>query len=439
MGCSHAQIDETHDADLRSWVESANDGTPFPIQNLPLGIFDAGDGDRIGIAIGDRILDVAAVSERLASPRIATEILSARTLNPLFAAGADTRTALRRWASQILSDRQFHSRAEPFLRDAEACNLQLPAIIGDYSDFYVGIQHATNVGKMFRPDHPLLDNYKWLPVGYHGRASSVVVSGTPVCRPRGQLPPARPGETPVFDRSARLDYELELAVWVGEGNPAGQPISIEDAPLHIAGYGLLNDWSARDIQVWEYQPLGPFLAKSFTTSVSPWVITPEALAPFRNAPKARSAGDPALLAHLDDPVDQTIGSYAVTLEVSLSSREMRLKGQAPHRLSKGDLDAMYWTVAQIVTHHTSNGCNLRPGDLIGSGTLSGHTVDSLGSLLEISEGGKKPILLPSGERRSFLADGDEISLTAWACAPSRVSIGFGKCSGTIVDRLNGQK
>jgi fumarylacetoacetase len=307
--------------------------------------------------------------------------------------------------------------------------MHLPCLIGDYTDFYVGIHHATNVGKQFRPDNPLLPNYKYLPIGYHGRASSVRASGEPVVRPNGQRKPPDV-DVPEYGLSRRLDYELELGLWIGRGNELGVAIPIGEADEHIAGYCLLNDWSARDLQAWEYQPLGPFLAKNFLTSVSPWVVTAEALAPFRTATPPRAAGDPEPLPYLADSGASGLG---IELEVTLSTQAMRDAGLAPHRLSQGNAAAaMYWSAAQIVAHHASNGCNLQPGDLIGTGTLSTDRDDGLGSLIEISRGGQQPIALPSGETRSFLEDGDEVTLRAWCERDGAVRIGFGECSGRVV-------
>ncbi|MDH4132580.1 MAG: fumarylacetoacetase, partial [Gemmatimonadota bacterium] len=309
--------------------------------------------------------------------------------------------------------------------------MQLPAAIGDYTDFYASIFHATNVGSMFRPDSPLLPNYKWIPIGYHGRASSVVVSGTPVRRPRGQ---ARPGDVPAprFGPSRQLDYELELGAWIAGGNALGDPIPLDAAESSLFGVSLLNDWSARDIQAWEYQPLGPFLAKNFATTVSPWVVTMEALAPYRVPAFARPAGDPAPLPYLDGAWNRSQGGLAVTLEVAISSARMRQEGLAPARLSRGDFGLMYWTLAQMVTHHASNGCDLRPGDLLGSGTVSGPSKDERGCLLELTWRGRDPLTLPSGEARTFLEDGDEVIITGFCERPGAVRIGFGECRGVIM-------
>jgi fumarylacetoacetase len=310
--------------------------------------------------------------------------------------------------------------------------MHVPCLIGDYTDFYVGIHHATNVGKQFRPDNPLLPNYKHVPIGYHGRASSVRASREQVIRPSGQRKPPE-AEAPEYGPSRRLDYELELGIWIGRGNDLGQPIPIGEARNHIAGYCLLNDWSARDLQAWEYQPLGPFLAKSFLTSVSPWIVSADALAPFRSEMPPRPEGDPKPLPYLDDAADRQSGGLSVQLEATLSTEKMRQQGRAPHVLSRGAADAaMYWSAAQIVAHHSCNGCNLQPGDLIGTGTLSTDSDQGLGSLLEISQGGKQPIKLESGEARSFLEDGDEVTLRAWCEREGAVRIGLGECVGRVV-------
>jgi fumarylacetoacetase len=423
-------IDETHDPARLSWIESANGHADFPIQNLPLGIFSPARGHaRAGVAIGDLILDLGGVGELL--PDRVAQTLTRTTLNGLMALPSADRVALRRRLSELLSDERYRSLVEPVLYPAAECALHLPATIGDYTDFYVGIHHATNVGALFRPDNPLLPNYKYVPIGYHGRASSVRPSGVPVVRPNGQR--KRPDDAePSYGPSRRLDYELELGIWVGEGNPLGQPIPIDRARDHIAGYCLLNDWSARDIQAWEYQPLGPFLAKNFHTTISPWVVTAEALEPFRLPQPPRAPGDPAPLPYLFDEADQRSGAYAVELEVSLSSAAMRAQGLAPLLLSRGSATAMYWTMAQIMTHHASNGCNLLPGDLIGTGTISGAEDGAFGSLLEISRGGSHPVRLPTGETRTFLEDGDEVTLYATARADGHVPIGFGPCRALIL-------
>jgi len=424
-------IDETHDPSLISWVESAGGHPDFPVQNLPLGVFSpAGGTRRIGCAIGDEILDLAAASgSGLLSAELA-QPLAEVSLNALFARPASDRRRLRGALSRLLTDPTRRDAVAPHLHDAARCGMHLPAQIGDYTDFYVGIHHAMNVGRQFRPDNPLLPNYKYVPIGYHGRASSVRASGGVVVRPRGQTMP--PGaDAPNYGLSQRLDYELELGVWVGQGNALGEPIPIAEAPDHIAGVCLLNDWSARDLQAWEYQPLGPFLAKNFHTTVSPWVITSEALAPFRIAQPPRPDGDPRPLDYLWDKQDQAAGGLGVTLEVHLLTERMRSAGAEPVRLSAGPASNMYWTIAQILTHHASGGCNLQPGDLLGTGTISAPTRDGLGSLLEITRGGTEPIELANGERRAFLEGGDEVIFTARAQAPGRIPIGFGECRAVV--------
>jgi fumarylacetoacetase len=421
--------DASSDPSLTSWVDTA-DGSDFPIQNLPLGIFSVGERRRrAGVAIGDYVLDLSGVADLLDEHW--REDLLQPVLNGWLSRDLETQRALRERLQELLSDDKYRDEVEPQLVGQSEARFHLPCFVGDYTDFYVGIHHATNVGKQFRPDNPLLPNYKYVPIGYHGRASSVRASGEPVIRPSGQRK-APDADAPEFGPARRLDYELELGIWVGAGNELGQPIPIGEAAGHIAGYCLLNDWSARDIQAWEYQPLGPFLAKNFLTSVSPWVISPDALAPFRKPMPPRPSGDPQPLAYLDDADDRESGGLAVQLEVTLSTEQMRKSGVAPHVLSRGSADAaMYWSAAQIVAHHSSNGCNLQPGDLIGTGTLSTDSASGLGSLLEISQGGKQPIELPTGETRSFLEDGDEIILRAWCEGEGAVRIGFGECVGRV--------
>jgi fumarylacetoacetase len=430
------ELDETHDPARRSWVPGADGHADFPIQNLPLGVFaPAGGAKRGGIAIGDFILDLRALlaSGLLAGEaRTACEAGTAGALNALLALGAGPRRALRRAVSALLA-RDAEARPDLLHRAAE-CLIALPAEIGDYTDFYAGIHHATNVGRLLRPDQPLMPNYKYVPVGYHGRASSVVPPGAAIRRPSGQIKPAS-ADVPCFAASRRLDYELELGIWVGSGNELGNPVPIGEAASHIAGYCLLNDWSARDIQGWEYQPLGPFLAKNFATTISPWIVTPEALAPFRLKQPSRPEGDPAPLPYLMDQADQAEGALDLELEVQLLTPGMRDKNFPRHRLSLGHASNLYWTPAQLLAHHTSGGCNLRPGDLLGSGTISSPTPDGFGSLLEITAGGRQPITLPSGETRGFLEDGDEVVLFARAHREGRTTIGFGECRGIILPIL----
>ena len=424
-------VDETHDPKLVSWVDGSQPGSDFPVQNLPLGIFSEAKGlRRPGVAIGDYILDLPAVAELLDEEW--RDDFSQPILNAWLSRGPEAHRALRARLSEILTDDRYRDDVEMHLIGQSEVRMHVPCLIGDYTDFYVGIHHATNVGRQFRPDNPLLPNYKYVPIGYHGRASSVRPSGEPVVRPAGQRKPPD-ADAPDYGPSRRLDYELELGMWIGRGNDLGQPIPIREADGHIAGYCLLNDWSARDLQAWEYQPLGPFLAKNFLTSVSPWIVSSDALEPFRSPMPPRPYGDPQPLPYLDDSTDRERGALSIELEVTLSTANMREQRQAPHVLSRGRADAaMYWSAAQIVTHHASNGCNLQPGDLIGTGTLSTDSEDGLGSLLEISRGGKQPLDLPSGETRSFLEDGDEVTLRAWCERDGAVRIGLGECVGRVV-------
>jgi len=415
---------------VTSWVESAQ-GSDFPIENLPLGIFSVGNRRRrAGVAIGDFVLDLVAIAELLDEGW--RDDLSQPVLNAWLARGHQAQTDLRERLTELLTDERYRDDVEPELIGQTEARMHVPCLIGDYTDFYVGIHHATNVGKQFRPDNPLLPNYKYVPIGYHGRASSVRASGEPVNRPSGQRK-APDADVPEYGPSRRLDYELELGIWIGEGNDLGSPIPIGQAAEHIAGYCLLNDWSARDLQAWEYQPLGPFLAKNFLTSVSAWVVSPQAMEPYRKPMAPRPDGDPPPLPYLDDAADRASGALAIQIEVTLTTEKMRSAGLAPHVLSRGSADAaMYWSAAQIVAHHSSNGCNLQPGDLIGTGTLSTDQASGLGSLLEISQGGKQPVQLANGETRSFLEDGDEITLRAWCEADGAPRIGFGECVGRVV-------
>ncbi len=440
-------LNQTHDAGRSSWIESANHpASDFPLQNLPLGVFrpSFSADPRPGMAIGSSILDLAAVAQAALLPQacsaVAPAALSAAcrqpTLNNLMALGAPAWTTLRGRVSELLGADTCpagvtRSKLASCLVPMSEAEMLLPADIGDYTDFYSSVFHATNVGSMFRPDQPLLPNYKWIPVGYHGRSSSIVVSGTPVRRPQGQFKPTE-AAIPSFGPCRNLDYELELGAFVGPGNSLGSPVMLSEAEKHIFGVVLLNDWSARDIQSWEYQPLGPFLAKNFATSISPWIVTMGALAPFRVPAFARAAHDPAPLPYLADIGDAAHGGLDLTLEVSLQTPAMRTAGREPHRLSSGNFQQMYWTLAQLLAHHTSNGCNLRPGDLLGSGTVSGATKDSRGCLLELSWRGTEPLMLPGGEKRRFLQDGDEIVLRGFAERPGFRRIGLGECRGRVL-------
>lgn len=451
------EIDETHDPKLESWVESANDpATDFPIQNLPFvrAVFADESGESFiasAVAIGDQVLILDLVAQTgLLDDVIDTEQIESLLIDEMY---SDLSTADRqRFRARLTSllsagndELKNHEIAEHALIPIDDVDL-LPAFDPhDYTDFYASVYHATNVGSMFRPDNPLLPNYKWIPVGYHGRASSVVPSGTAVRRPTGQLSPAEEGGTPGFGPCKMLDYELEMGVVVGRGNELGQPIPIGEAEDHILGMCLLNDWSARDMQKWEYVPLGPFLAKSFATTVSPYIVTMEALAPFRVPAMERPDGDPKPLPHLSDESDQAQGGLDITLEVFLASKQMRDKGLEPVRLSKGTFKDMYWTIAQMLTHHSSNGCNMQPGDLLGSGTISGKTREARGCLLELTWDGdpfatpaklvpgteRTPIKLPTGEERKFLADGDEVIIRGYCEREGYRRIGFGECRGII--------
>ncbi len=428
----------THDPEARSFVESANvSGCDFPIQNLPYGAFTNGQnvGSSLGVAIGDQVLNLEAAAERLLLEGVddaTCEVCKDSCLNALMGLGPARWTALRHSLFQLLrSDSPRRVEVQQCLHPIQEVTLVMPVDIGNYTDFYASIHHASNVGALFRPDNPLLPNYKWVPIGYHGRASSVVISGTDVRRPRGQLKAAA-SEQPEFLPSRRLDYEVEIGALVGVGNEMGEAISIEQASDHIFGFCLVNDWSARDIQSWEYQPLGPFLAKSFATTISPWIVTAEALAPYRVPASPRPAGDPQPLAYLADHQDQLHGGFDLIVEVCLQTEAMRKGGSPPCRISRGNLRDMYWTFAQMFTHHASNGCDLRPGDLIASGTISGPAPSARGCLLESTRGGAEPIQLPDGTTRTFLEDGDEVVLRAFCEKSGAARLGFGDCRGAIL-------
>ncbi|MGI9141043.1 MAG: fumarylacetoacetase [Gemmatimonadaceae bacterium] len=433
-------INETHDPALRSWVTSANEQiTDFPIQNLPFGVFSRGaGGPGVGVAIGDQILDVSACLEAnlLESDAAfaAAEACRSGTLNALMTADRLSVSGLRLELSRLLRDEESGGSgaraAASLLVPMRDARMHVPADIGDYTDFYASVDHATNIGKMFRPDNPLLPNYRHVPIGYHGRASSIVPSGAAVRRPLGQAKPAD-AETPTFGPSKLLDYEAEVGFYVSGGNRRGEPIPIARAEDNIFGFCLVNDWSARDIQAWEYQPLGPFLAKSFATTVSPWVVTSEALAPFRVPARARGADEPSPLAYLASASNEAEGGLALTLDVLLLTERMRAEGAEAFRLSRGSLAEMYWTPAQLLAHHASNGCNLRPGDLLASGTISGISADSRGCLMELTSRGAHPIALPNGEERKFLHDGDEVLMRGSCRRTGFVTIGFGECRGVV--------
>ena len=419
--------------DIKSWVESANQPqTDFPIQNLPYGVFEAAGHPSIGVAIGDFILDLHACAQAGLLNGLRGEVArvcTADSLNALLTLGPDAWSPLRARLTELLeAGSTWREQAEPLLVPQEGAVMRLPVQIGDYTDFFTSIYHATNVGNLFRPGNPLGPNYKYLPVGYHGRASSVVVSGTPVRRPLGQT---FTGDAPQFGPIRALDYELEVAVLMGVGNPLGEPVPIEKARSHIFGLCLLNDWSARDVQMWESQPLGPFLAKSFATTLAPWVVPLAALEPFRVPASTRADGDPVPLPYLYSAEDQARGGIDLTVEVWLASRRMRESGIGPMRLSRGNFRDTYWTIAQMLAHHTSNGCNLRPGDVFASGTLSGPTPESLACLLERTRRGAESFGLPTGEERTYLEDGDEVIQRGYCEREGCVRIGFGECRGIV--------
>jgi fumarylacetoacetase len=414
--------------ELRSWVASANNaGCDFPIQNLPFGRFRTKPNEawRIGVAIGDKVLDLRAAG-----------LIDHADMPRLLSLSSNERIALRIAISKGLEEGSSQQAVfEKSLTEQGLVEMGLPCDVGDYSDFYVGIHHATAVGKLFRPDNPLLPNFKWVPIAYHGRCSTLIPSGASFPRPCGQVK-APDAEAPTFQPSARMDFELELGIVIGKGNNQGQPISIEEAEDHIFGLTLFNDWSARDIQAWEYQPLGPFLSKNFASTLSPWMVTMEALAPFRSE-FTRPEGDPKPLPYLTAEKNSQQGALNINVEVLIQTEQMRKDGLPFERITYSNFkDAAYWTVAQMVTHHTVNGCALRPGDLFGSGTLSGPTREQSGSLLELSEGGKQSIKLSNGEVRTFLQDGDSIALKAWCEKDGAARIGFGECIGTMTSAVS---
>jgi fumarylacetoacetase len=433
------ELNATHDPALTSWVSSAQqkDGD-FPIQNLPFGVFrSAGDKTqpgRIGVAIGNQILDLQALHELRLVDGSAAEALQTCTdtqLNRYMALGPRHWSALRAALSGLLSRGSPHALPlQEILVPQVDAEMLLPARIGDYTDFYTSIHHATAVGRMFRPDQPLLPNYKWVPIGYHGRSSSIGVSPQRFHRPQGQQLLANAAQ-PVLAPSTRLDYELELGCFVGPCNQLGKAVAIDNAEQHLFGLCLLNDWSARDLQAWEYQPLGPFLAKNFATTVSPWIVSMEALAPFRAA-WTRAAADPQPLPYLDSAEQRDAGALDVELHVYLQTAAMRAAGIAATRVARTNYRDAYWTMAQMLAHHTVNGCNLQPGDLLGTGTQSGPEAGQCGSMLELTAGGKNPLVLPNGETRSFLSDGDSVILRGYCRAPGRVGIGFGSVAGTVL-------
>ena len=436
----NTMLNPTHDPAARSWLASANQrGGDFPIQNLPFAVFrvrGTAEPFRGGVAIGDQVIDLARLSQAGCLKGLALDAAKAgaqTTLNALMAMGPAAWSALRHGLFGLLqadAGASVQQAVQACLVPQSQVEYTVPAQIGDYTDFYTSVHHATNIGKQFRPDNPLLPNYKWVPIGYHGRASSIAISGQAFARPKGQLK-APDAEVPVLAPSKRLDIELELGIFIGQGNAQGEPIEIGDAENHVFGICLLNDWSARDIQGWEYQPLGPFLSKNFASTISPWIVTLEALAPYR-VPFVRAGGDPQPLPYLDSAANRAGGSLDIQLQVGLQTRRMREAGQPDAQICRTSYRHAYWTVAQMVAHHTVNGCNLQPGDLFGSGTLSGPTLDQAGALIELTQGGKNPIALPNGENRTFLEDGDAVVLRGWCEKPDAARIGFGECRGTVL-------
>jgi fumarylacetoacetase len=438
-------VDEVFAAEWirQSWVESAGDpGCGFPLQSLPYCVFTGEDSrPRIGVGIGAFVLDLrwckgAGLFDGLPSPIQAA--CEARTLNPLIACGAAAQAALRSRLIDLLgsnADPATQAAVSVALTPVESVEFLKPVESANYTDFYASIDHATRVGRLFRPENPLLPNYKHVPIGYHGRASSLIASGTPVRRPSGQTKPATPGGIPGFGPTRFLDYEVEVGLYIGEPNQLGEPVPIRQAANHIFGISLLNDWSARNMQSWESQPLGPFLSKSFATSVSPWIVPMAALAPFRVPANLRLLDDPKPLSYLWDATDQYTGAINLTVEALLLTSAMRSAGESPHRLSQANMRHIWWTPAQLVAHHTSNGCNLLPGDLLATGTISNRDDNSAGCLLELTAGGLNPIHLPNGERRTQLEDGDEVILRGFCRRDGFPDVSLGECRGVVVPAL----
>ena len=433
-----SQINETHDINLTSWVESANiKGCDFPIQNLPFAEFrpkNTNEEFRGGVAIGDQVIDLAKLSHLnifTGDAKTALDAASESTLNTFMGLGEQYWSALRLALSKALREGAQQQKEMQSTLIAQAdIEFSLPCRIGDYTDFYTSIYHATAVGSLFRPDNPLLPNYKWVPIGYHGRSSSIDVSGQTFHRPKGQTK-APDADTPSFGPCKRLDYELELGIYLGKGNALGDAIAIENAENHVFGFCVFNDWSARDLQAWEYQPLGPFLAKNFASTVSPWIVTTEALAPFRTS-WTRDENDPQPMPYLESAANREQGAFDIQMDVKIQTQKMRDENHQPTQVSTSSFKHSYWTVAQMVTHHTVNGCNFMPGDMLGSGTQSGPTHEEAGSLLELSRGGKEKITLSNGEQRSFLEDGDNVIMRGWCEKPGYARIGFGSVESTVL-------
>lgn len=433
-----SNLNETHDPKLKSWVEIANQPScEFPIQNLPYGVFrrrGSAESFRPGVAIGDQILGLRCLYESNlidGASKKALSVCTGTTLNDLMALGSESWSALRLELSRILrAGAALEDKLRPLLVPQDQAEYAMPARIGDYTDFYASVYHATSVGKLFRPDNPLMPNYKWVPIGYHGRASSISITGQKLLRPVGQLM-AKGAAEPTVGPCKRLDYELEIGIFMGLGNELGTRIALDQAEKHVFGLCILNDWSARDIQAWEYQPLGPFLAKNFASTISPWVVTLEALEPFRTALE-RPDTDPQPLPYLASERNCAEGAFDVQLQALITTEKSRASGAEPAVLSQSSFRHAYWSIAQLVTHHTVNGCNLEPGDLLGTGTQSGPTDAEAGSLIELTSGGQKLIDLPWGEKRGFLLDGDEIIMRAWCQKHGYPRIGFGSVSGTVL-------
>ena len=433
-----SQINETHDINLTSWVESANiKGCDFPIQNLPFAEFrtkNTNEKFRGGVAIGDQVIDLAKLSHLnifTGDAKAALDAASESTLNTFMGLGEQYWSALRLALSKALREGAQQQKEMQSTLIAQAdIEFSLPCRIGDYTDFYTSIYHATAVGSLFRPDNPLLPNYKWVPIGYHGRSSSIDVSGQTFHRPKGQTK-APDADSPSFGPCKRLDYELELGIYLGKGNALGDAIAIENAENHVFGFCVFNDWSARDLQAWEYQPLGPFLAKNFASTVSPWIVTTEALAPFRTS-WTRDENDPQPMPYLESAANREQGAFDIQMDVKIQTQKMCDENHQPTQVSASSFKHSYWTVAQMVTHHTVNGCNFMPGDMLGSGTQSGPTHEEAGSLLELSRGGKEKITLSNGEQRSFLEDGDNVIMRGWCEKPGYARIGFGSVESTVL-------
>lgn len=432
------KLNNTHNSDLKSWLKSANDHSDFPIQNLPFAIFTESEGKqnfRVGVAIGDQIIDMAKVHRLSVFPEFTefSEVFTEDSLNSFMSLSKSTWSKVREVLSKNLADDVIVGK-QVLLKDClikqDTVVYKVPANIGDYTDFYTSINHATNVGKLFRPDNPLLPNYQWIPIGYHGRSSSIEVSGHSFKRPHGQLK-APDSDTPVLSPCKRLDYELEVGIYIGDGNELGTPIGIDDAEDHVFGLCLFNDWSARDIQAWEYQPLGPFLSKSFASTVSPWIVTMEALAPHRTKWE-RPTDHPQPLSYLDSVTHRENGGIDMKLEVLIETPKMRESKELPSKIASSNFKQSYWSVAQMLTHHTVNGCNMRAGDFFGSGTQSGTSQDSVGSLLEATKGGKESISLSNGEERTFLEDGDSVIMRGYCESEGYPRIGFGEAIATVL-------